>query len=102
MCRQGRRAVDHQVSVVANPHLQPGQRFRRRTGGDSAVAPERAAVAGTHDFTRVRFPIRQASEMSAHGTQHVEAFLHARHENAESGCTISAKSDARNALPLAS
>jgi hypothetical protein len=40
--------------------------------------------------------------MSAHGTQHVEAFLHARHENAESGCTISAKSDARNALPLAS
>src|SRR5271169_3596265 len=83
--RHGRRSVNDQVAIVAEPHFQPGQRSGRWTGNGRPVALKRAAVARTSDHTSIRLPGREAPKMGAYRTQRIEAFLRAHDENPEAG-----------------
>src|ERR1039458_315357 len=81
--RQGRRSVNDEIPVVAEPHFQPRQRSGSWTANGGSVAPKRAAVAGTSDNARIRLPGREAPEVGAHRTQRIKTFLGPRHEDAE-------------------
>src|SRR5579859_3520192 len=76
-------AVNHQVAIVGEPHLQPGQWTWSRTGNDAAIPLECASMTRASNDPCLRLPNRQASQMSANRAECIKALLQANYKNAE-------------------
>src|SRR3974390_1805889 len=81
MCRDSGRSIDHQIAVLSEPHLQPGQRLRSRSRDRTPIFLEGASVAGTRDLTRGRLIDGETAKVSANRAEGVESLRGPDHED---------------------